>query len=304
MLPGAPDCVVDLDILYCQMNNIYEQIGAKWPWAFTPQLSPAARELTVPDESALARSSAASDPPPLERSSVASPPPQSSSAIKPRISKRIQVKRSPYVGGSGAGLASSKQPLPPPRKPGWFYEQVPALPVKRCGAVIGASNDGEDFQDGNMLKEQFVFRFPADSQTLVEPVFTQDLTFTGFDWLSAGHQNPFTISLEFPNFIDPDNPIKKFIACEMVVFDTQTVPNLYLQVAKITGVFPWSFRLMVSTKTLQHYGLIIESEFKRSDGSKLGPVPNVTKNCVRIETFACFKTPKSPFFSYTKKTLE
>ena len=67
------------------------------------------------------------------------------------------MKRSPYVGGSGAGLASSKQPLPPPRKPGWFYEQVPALPVKRGVTVIGASNDGEDFQGGTLLKEQFVF---------------------------------------------------------------------------------------------------------------------------------------------------
>jgi hypothetical protein len=127
-----------------------------------------------------------------------------------------------------------------------------------------------------------------------EPVFTQELQFSDSDWRFLDRHDPFTINLHFPNALDPDNPSAKLSNISLEVFGNQTVPNLYLQIASITGVFPQSIRLRILDKVLCHRGVISTDRYTGADGIVLGKCPPVTKDCVVVVMMLCEEGLKIP----------
>ncbi len=141
-----------------------------------------------------------------------------------RASSRPVVKRVPYVGGSGGGLARKNSDSLTMRKPvheRWYYDQVPSLAVKHSVSedkpidtisllaerISEQLTTSGDLQHGALTNgerrngELFIANQSHE--------FTQvpELTFSFLDWVSEHHHHPFTVVLEFPNAIDPDHPM-------------------------------------------------------------------------------------------------
>jgi hypothetical protein len=93
--------------------------------------------------------------------------------------------------------------------------------------------------------------------------------------------------LDFPNALDPDNPLQKLKDYQLDVYHNQSVPNLYLQVAQLTGVFPSCLRLMVSDQILRHRGLITATECTTVDGVTSGRCPGLQKHSIVTVLMLC-----------------
>jgi hypothetical protein len=120
-----------------------------------------------------------------------------------------------------------------------------------------------------------------------EPMVTQDLQLSASDWRFLDPRDPFTISLRFPNALDPDKPSAKLSNTSLEVFGNQTVPNLYLRIASITGVFPQNIRLRILDNVLCHRGVILSDRCTGADGIVLGKCPTVTKDRVVVVMMLC-----------------
>ncbi len=119
------------------------------------------------------------------------------------------------------------------------------------------------------------------------PMVMHEIQFTDSDWVFLDPRDPFTINLHFPNALDPDNPSEGLSQTSLEVFMNQTVPNLYLRVSSITGVFPRNIRLLISDQILCHQGEISIDRSTNVDGVILNKCPPVTKDCIVTVLMLC-----------------
>ncbi len=130
-----------------------------------------------------------------------------------RTSSRQMVKRVPYVGGSGGGLANKNGESSTTRKPvveRWCYDPVPCLMAQHT-SLETKSIDEMPLLEGRLSEQMTIHGELTNGELSIEkpPIeFTQvpSLDYSFLDWVSEHHRDPFIITLEFPNAIDPDHP--------------------------------------------------------------------------------------------------
>ncbi len=242
--------------------------------------------------------------------------------ISRRASSRQVVKRIPYTGGNGGGLAKKDSEAPSRRRPvneRWTYDVVPALTVQQSESetkTIEGQRDKHSTEEPtsiSLLPEKGPGKLTIHGElrhgelanisalangelqngetTIInqsrEFTYVEDLTYSFVNWISDHHRDPFTVVLEFPNTIDPDHPIITLDDRDFEVFTNQTVPNLYLQVSHLLGVFPSCMRLMVAGSILRHTGLISTGECKALNGEVVGKCPKLSHRSIVTVKMLC-----------------
>jgi hypothetical protein len=119
------------------------------------------------------------------------------------------------------------------------------------------------------------------------PMIFPEIQFTESDWVFLDPRDPFMIKLLFPNALDPDKPSELLPPSSLEVFMNQSVPNLYLRVSSLTGIFPRSFRLFISDQVLCHPGEISIDHRTNVDGDITNKCPPVTKDCTVTVLMLC-----------------
>ncbi len=202
-------------------------------------------------------------------------------------------------------MAKKNHDSPTKRKPvrqRWYYDATPVITaqhltsgLKKTGEIsllTGRVADQLTLHEGSPERTSTTDRIPTNgelsfAEPLLEYTQVQNLTYSVLDWVSAHHRDPFIVVLEFPNAIDPDNPIDTIKGRDLKVFTNQTVPNLYLQISQLTGIFPSCINLMVSGNVLRHTGLISATECKAPNGVIMGKSPMLSDHTVVTVVMLC-----------------
>jgi hypothetical protein len=121
------------------------------------------------------------------------------------------------------------------------------------------------------------------------PAYTQKIIFSRHDASFFNPLEKFFVILTYPNGLDPDSPMKLLPDWTFAFYKNQSVPNLYLEISRLTGFFPWSIRLMVGDKILSHRGLISAEFVLGRDTAVLGPCPALTPDCILTVIVLCSK---------------
>jgi hypothetical protein len=233
-----------------------------------------------------------------------------------RATVRQRVKRVPYVVGSGGGLAKKSSGPLIVRKPvveRWSYETIPSLMaqytllattgIEEIPALSGRASErmqihGELIHGEQNVPEKITIHGELPHGELSNGELSIDNQSSGFtqsssldycflDWVSEHHSGSFSVILEFPNAIDPDHPIGTVEDHDLVVFTNQTVPNLYLQISHLLGVFPSCFHLMILGNVLRHSGIISIGDCVSSTGEVIGKCPILTNRSVVTVIMLC-----------------
>ena len=114
------------------------------------------------------------------------------------------------------------------------------------------------------------------------PTFTPIFQFLRSDWEFSHPRDPFMITLDFPNALDPDNPLQMLKALRLEVFSNQIVPNLYLHISQLFGVFPWYIHLTILGKVLSHRGVITADQSQGSDQIPSDVCPVTPECCITV----------------------
>jgi hypothetical protein len=88
------------------------------------------------------------------------------------------------------------------------------------------------------------------------------------------------IEVKFTNGIDPDNPSKFIGKMVLTACRNQTVPNFYIQIARLVGIFPWCISIVIGRQILKHRGLITFSSVVDSRFAIVGRSRFVTDGCL------------------------
>jgi hypothetical protein len=68
----------------------------------------------------------------------------------------------------------------------------------------------------------------------------------------------------------------------------QTVPNFYIEIARLTGIFPWCVTIMLGHQVLKHRGFISSDKVVDSKYVVIGRSPSVTVGCLVNVVVLCF----------------
>ena len=106
--------------------------------------------------------------------------------------------------------------------------------------------------------------------------FRNSFSHLGMHAVFTAPEGGFLVDLVFTNGLDPDNPLKFIENSSFKAYRNQTVPNFYIEIARLTGIFPWYVTIMLGHQVLKHRGFISSDNVVDSKSVVMGRYPSVT----------------------------